>query len=47
MNETIDLTNFEKSLEELAEKLEMPIPKEDLETRKAALLAFANFMITL
>ncbi len=47
MNETIDLTNFEESLELLAEKLEMPIPKENMEARKAALLAFVNFMITL
>ncbi len=47
MGEKIDLTNFETSIEELAEKLEMPIPKENLEARKAALLAFVNFMITL
>lgn len=47
MEEKIDLTNFERSLEELAEKLEMPIPKENMEARKAAILAFVNFMITL
>lgn len=47
MEETIDLTNYEQSIEELAQKLDMAIPKEDIEARKAALRAFANFIITL
>lgn len=47
MDEKIDLTDYEKGIEALAEKLNMPIPKENMEARRAALVMFINFMITL
>ena len=47
MGEIVNISKYPEGLDILAEKLELPIPKENMEARKnfikAAILQFVNF----
>ncbi len=43
--EIINIADFDKGLELLAEKLEMPIPKENIEARKQFVLTFVSYLV--
>ncbi len=45
MDEIVNISKFPEGLEILAEKLDLPIPKEDMEARKALVLNIVSTFI--
>lgn len=45
MSEIVNISKYPEGLEILAEKLELPVPKEDMEARKAYILGVVSNFI--